>query len=87
MVKSFKIPLSSTNSGRKSNTIYCPDCEALRYEKAHYGTCVICGKRFKYPTTTKGGYVSKSKVCSLECKEKLKGETNKLRTQTILNKV
>ena len=43
--KEFKIPLSSTNSGRKSNTIYCPDCEALRYEKAHYGTCVICGKK------------------------------------------
>lgn len=83
--KEFKIPLSSTNSGRKSNTIYCPDCEALRYEKAHYGTCVICGKKFKYPTT-KGGYTSKSKVCSSECKEKLKGETNKLRTQTMLEK-
>lgn len=83
--KEFKIPLSSTNSGRKSNTIYCPDCEALRYEKAHYGICVICGKRFKYPTT-KGGYTSKSKVCSPECKEKLKGETNKLRTQTMLEK-
>ena len=41
--KEFKIPLSSTNSGRKSNTIYCPNCEALRYEKAHYGNIINLG--------------------------------------------
>ena len=83
--REFEIPLSSSGSGRKSNSVYCSDCEALRYDKAHYGICVICGKKFEYPIA-KSGYISKVKVCSPECKEKLTKKANESRTKTMLEK-